>query len=242
MTSYIPLLPTISVRRGPCQDRFRIGPRAKLPARRTSAPNPATVNSYDAPGAAVSPAPAANRAGRATRRAASSRRTSSRRSCPKPASRPRPSPQPTSRTKAQHTRAPVRRNLHLAASLWTTTRRSPTRSSRPLSSASGQPRPPGRAQARPEQRSPMRGGTLACRRSGGIDVGCPLGGPRIAVEGQCEQRFLRDTPKHGAVAIDVQSAPATVPDRVHQGEDDIVGLLHFGRLPREGLPPRGPRP
>jgi hypothetical protein len=158
MTSYIPLLPTISVRRGPCQDRFRIGPRAKLPARRTSAPNPATVNSYDAPGAAISPAPAANRAGRATRRAASSRPTSSRRSCPKPASRPRPNPQPTSRTQAQHTRAPVRRNLHLAASLWTTTRRSRTRSSRPLSSASGQPRPPGRAQARPEQRSPMRGG------------------------------------------------------------------------------------
>jgi len=35
------------------------------------------------------------------------------------------------------------------------------------------------------------------------------------------------------VAIDVQSAPATVPDRVHQGEDDIAGLE---LLAAEGFP------
>jgi hypothetical protein len=160
MTSYIPLLPTISARRGPCQERCTIVPRAKLPAPPDQRSQPSDCQFLgcprrrDRPGASGQPCgPARPRA----RHPVGGRRADAHVG---PASRPRPSPQPTSRTqRATHARA-GRRNLHLAASLWTTTRRRPTRwpaRARFRSQAASRLRLDGALAARPKQRSPMRG-------------------------------------------------------------------------------------
>src|SRR6266540_3789003 len=50
----------------------------------------------------------------------------------------------------------------------------------------------------------------------------------------CPRSRTSSTSAVGAVAIDLQPVPATAPDRMPQGEDDVAGLFHVVQLRREG--------
>lgn len=74
MTSDVPLLPTLSPRRGPCQDRWTTWPRAKLSARSTSAHDAPTVPFGMRPGHLCEKRDADTARGMSTRTSYSTRR------------------------------------------------------------------------------------------------------------------------------------------------------------------------
>ena len=59
MTSYVPLLPTFSPRRGPCQDRWTTGATSEAVGTLDQRSRRSDCPIWDAPGAELSSAPAA---------------------------------------------------------------------------------------------------------------------------------------------------------------------------------------
>jgi hypothetical protein len=94
---------------------------------------------------------------------------------------------------------------------------------------------------RREEASPARGRDARFRALGGIDAGGLLGGRGIAVELQPSSVSSGIVHSMAPVAIDLQSASATAPDRMPQGEDDVAGLFSRHSAPTYGRALTSPR-